>query len=43
MELLQKLLDIKFDSKKTQKIIYLFFRFKIYKINATFWNELNLG
>ena len=36
-----KALDIKFDRKKTQKIIYLFFRFKIYKINATFWNELN--
>ena len=41
MQLLQKLLDIKF-VEKTEKIIYLFFRFKIYMINAAFWNELKL-
>ena len=41
MQLLQKLLDIKF-AEKTQKIIYLFFRLKIYMINAAFWNELKL-
>ena len=34
MQLLQKLLDIQFDGKNTQKIIYIFFRFKIYMINA---------
>ena len=34
MQLLQKLLDIKFDRKKKQKIIYLSFRFKNYMINA---------
>ena len=34
MQLLQKLLDIKFGRKKTHKVIYLFFRFKIYMINA---------
>ena len=39
MQLLQKLLDIKFDREK-QKIIYLFFRFKIYMINEQ--NELKL-
>ena len=33
MQLLQRLLDIQFDRKKPE-IIYLFFRFKIYKINA---------
>ena len=41
MLLLQKLSDIKFDRKKTQKI-FLFFRFKIYIINAASWNELKL-
>ena len=41
MELLQKLLDIKFDIK-TQKIIYLFFRCKTYMINAASWKELKL-
>ena len=30
----KKLLDIKFDRKKTQKLMYLFFRFRIYVINA---------
>ena len=34
MQLLQKLLYIKFGRKKTHKVIYLFFRFKIYIINA---------
>ena len=34
MQPLQKLLDIRFDTKKTQKTIYLFFRFKIYVTNA---------
>ena len=34
MQLLQKLLDMKFDRKKTKKIIYSFFRFKTYMINA---------
>ena len=33
MQLLQKLLDIKFN-KKTQKIIDLFFKFKMCMINA---------
>ena len=42
MQLLPKLLDIKFDRKKRQKIIYSFFRFKIYMINAAFQNELKL-
>ena len=41
MQLLQKLLDIKFD-KKNQKIIYLFFWFKTYMINAASQNELKL-
>ena len=41
MQLLQKLLDIKFDKKK-QKIIYLFFWFKTYMINAASQNELKL-
>ena len=41
MELLQKLLDIKFDIK-TQKIIYLFFRCKTSMINAASWKELKL-
>ena len=34
MQLLQKLLDIKFDRKKTWEKKYLSFRFKIYMINA---------
>ena len=38
-QLLQKFLGIKSDRKK-QNIIYLFFRFKIYKTNAASWNEL---
>ena len=42
MQLLQKLLDMLFEKKKKQKIIYLFFRFKIYMINASSWNELKL-
>ena len=42
MQLLQKLFDIKFDRKKTQKIIYLFLRFKTYVINTPSWNELKL-
>ena len=33
MEFLQRLLDIKFDRKK-QKIIHLFFKFKIYMISV---------
>ena len=37
----QKLLDIKFDGKNTE-INDLFFRFKIYMINAASWNELKL-
>ena len=41
MQLLQRLLDIQFDRKKPE-IIYLFFRFKIYKINAASYNELKL-
>ena len=35
MQLSQKLLDIKFDRVKTEKILYLFFRFKTYMVNAT--------
>ena len=42
MQLLKRLLDIKFERKKTQKVIYLYFRFKIYMINAASWNELKL-
>ena len=42
MQLLQKLLHIKFDREKLRKQ-YLFFRFKIYyMINAASWNELKL-
>ena len=33
-QLLQMLLDIKFDRKKNTEIIYSFFRFKIYMINS---------
>ena len=42
MQLSQKLLDIKFDRKKTTEIINLFFMLKIYVINAASWNELKL-
>ena len=34
MQLLQKLLGIKYDRKKNQKILYFFVRFKIYMVNA---------
>ena len=37
MQLLQKLLGIKFDRKKKQKILYLFFWFKIFMIHAASW------
>ena len=39
-----KLLDVKFDrkNKTKQKIIYLFFRLKIYMINIALWNKLKL-
>ena len=40
MQLLQKLLSNFIE--KTQKTIYLFFKFKIYMISAPSWNELKL-